>query len=281
MYVPSEDPSWDPPCHVYFIGPVDVDRCKIGVANDPRKRLKDLETSSGWPLKIYACVQYPSREAAFEAERKVHNDLTHRHIKGEWFRLTPDEIDGLAVALESNGSCALVARAGLDRNGRSLALPASRAQWRALYSLGRHPVTWQSEHPASLRRLAVAGLAEQAVRGKKWRITVDGALVLLRHVDELIPLVPHVFLRQGSFLHRGDRGPDRLCSCGATITELDACAMPEGRSHYSTDDLRVPFWPMCVSCAVAADWKIARHLAIFHERQVLAAFLSHNGHQCD
>ena len=64
---------------------------KIGIANNPRKRLRTLQTGNPHKLKIlnkYYCIRN-----ANEIEKKVHYLLKPYHVRGEWFKCTFNDAD--------------------------------------------------------------------------------------------------------------------------------------------------------------------------------------------
>jgi len=74
-----------PKRQVYFIGeaaklgkPV-----KIGVSDDPVKRLRQLERGSPYPLRILATV-----EGDEDAERIYHAQFARLRQRGEWFKIS-------------------------------------------------------------------------------------------------------------------------------------------------------------------------------------------------
>lgn len=92
-------------CFVYAIchvrdgvhgGPV-----KIGIANDPVARLRQLQTASAFKLAISACVLLDNREMARAIEKSLHLDCSECAMSGEWFDMRPEaataEIAGAIV----------------------------------------------------------------------------------------------------------------------------------------------------------------------------------------
>jgi predicted GIY-YIG superfamily endonuclease len=63
---------------------------KIGVSDDPLKRLSTLQTSNSSILTLLYTSKCESREEAFEIEHKLHVMLESYKILGEWFNL-PDQ----------------------------------------------------------------------------------------------------------------------------------------------------------------------------------------------
>jgi hypothetical protein len=77
--------------HVYVIAASAEGPSKIGLAADPRKRLKDLQTANACHLRLHASE--PIGIAAEAVERAVHRIMRRRRCPGgsEWFDVTPDE----------------------------------------------------------------------------------------------------------------------------------------------------------------------------------------------
>jgi hypothetical protein len=62
---------------------------KIGVADEPIKRLRGLATGCPLDPEILAYVELPSRPVAFQVERGLHRELLPWRIRGEWFKFDP------------------------------------------------------------------------------------------------------------------------------------------------------------------------------------------------
>lgn len=72
------------PAYVYIIKR--ADGCiKIGVAKNPKKRLKQLQTGSNMRLEIAGSFPYKSRMQAFTMERELHERFSIFRQEGEWF----------------------------------------------------------------------------------------------------------------------------------------------------------------------------------------------------
>lgn len=68
---------------VYVIGAAGF-AVKIGIATDPERRLKEIQTGSPERLRIYAFVELASGLAR-AVERECHAQLDHLRKNGEWF----------------------------------------------------------------------------------------------------------------------------------------------------------------------------------------------------
>ena len=75
---------------VYVIENSDNGAIKIGVANDPEKRLAQLQTGSVSEL----CLVYQSYicSNAFNIESQVHQHFRDKHIRGEWYAVSKDDV---------------------------------------------------------------------------------------------------------------------------------------------------------------------------------------------
>jgi hypothetical protein len=76
---------------VYFIQGVDGGPIKIGVANDPAKRLGDLQRTSPVRLQILA-----TQEGDLFLEGQLHGKFKKDRLHGEWFNDSPALRDHIA-----------------------------------------------------------------------------------------------------------------------------------------------------------------------------------------
>ena len=74
---------------IYVIGS-DENRQKIGFSKDVNKRLKTLQTGNPQVLKIHYFEEVPD-DRARKLERKLHKELNHLRLKGEWFDISPND----------------------------------------------------------------------------------------------------------------------------------------------------------------------------------------------
>jgi hypothetical protein len=70
---------------IYFIR--DGDAVKIGYAINPRSRLTTLRTGNSRPISILGVM-----DGSLDDEHRLHQRFTSEHIRGEWFKLTPQII---------------------------------------------------------------------------------------------------------------------------------------------------------------------------------------------
>lgn len=87
------------------VGPV-----KVGVASDPRTRLKGLQTGNPRPLVLAAIFGTPNRSIALALETAFHEVMADHRLSGEWFNLAPERA---SVAMRINLEMALRVHTGL------------------------------------------------------------------------------------------------------------------------------------------------------------------------
>jgi|SRR5579859_3170539 len=59
---------------------------KVGIADEPIKRLRAIATGCPLDVGVLAYVELPNRAAAFQAERELHIQFQQWRTRGEWFR---------------------------------------------------------------------------------------------------------------------------------------------------------------------------------------------------
>jgi hypothetical protein len=72
---------------VYVIGTLDGSAVKIGVANDPEKRLRELQVGNHEELVLVETMWGKGDPRPLEAG--IHERLSDFHIRGEWFAAYP------------------------------------------------------------------------------------------------------------------------------------------------------------------------------------------------
>ena len=93
----DEDPT-DNDRFVYVIK--SGDNYKIGIAKDPRKRMRDLQT--GDPTE-HAIVTTSFVSNAQQLEAKLHQHYTQYSVRGEWFKLPSDKLEEALEILWEKG----------------------------------------------------------------------------------------------------------------------------------------------------------------------------------
>lgn len=59
---------------------------KIGVSNNPEKRLKELQTSNHKPLHIVVKFPFKNTNDAYIFEKFLHERFAKYQMRGEWFK---------------------------------------------------------------------------------------------------------------------------------------------------------------------------------------------------
>lgn len=73
---------------LYLIYARDVSRIKIGISDDPVKRLKQLQTGSPVRLELFAFRNYRNITVK---EVTLHKRFQQKRVNGEWFELSPKD----------------------------------------------------------------------------------------------------------------------------------------------------------------------------------------------
>jgi hypothetical protein len=74
---------------VYFVRVRDSLDVKIGYSKDPVKRLQQLQTGCPTELDL---EQVFFTTTAFASEQYLHQELNDHHVRGEWFKLTQEQV---------------------------------------------------------------------------------------------------------------------------------------------------------------------------------------------
>lgn len=77
---------------IYVIGSDEIQ--KIGYSSDVDSRLKKLQTGNPTTLKIHHKVEVPEHRVKI-LERKIHSELSYLRVRGEWFKISPDQAKAL------------------------------------------------------------------------------------------------------------------------------------------------------------------------------------------
>ena len=83
------------PCYVYLVRCSDTSFYKIGVADNPTSRLKELQIGNPYPLSLVVTCGFPSSRVAKRAESDAHKQMEKYNIHGEWFDLSPKAVEQL------------------------------------------------------------------------------------------------------------------------------------------------------------------------------------------
>lgn len=74
---------------IYVIGNK-TNRQKIGYTSCLKARLSVIQTGNPEPLYIHHSIEVPDEQAK-RIERKIHQELNYKRVKGEWFNMSPKE----------------------------------------------------------------------------------------------------------------------------------------------------------------------------------------------
>lgn len=78
------------PCYVYVIGrQAGANVCKVGISDNPEKRLRSLQSGSPHRLYIQDTLRLDSRADAIAVEAKAHEMMSPARMSGEWFSVAP------------------------------------------------------------------------------------------------------------------------------------------------------------------------------------------------
>lgn len=75
--------------YIYIIG-TNQPPYKIGITINPEQRLRSLQTGFPYPLKILYLEKCLINEYK-QLEKEIHNTLSYKRTKGEWFNLDLDQ----------------------------------------------------------------------------------------------------------------------------------------------------------------------------------------------
>lgn len=95
--------------YVYFIEETDSYRkpkpVKIGLANDPQKRMADLQIGNSSELKLILSIPCSDSEEAGKLERSLQWIAQKRfsHMRGEWFQINGSYPKLIDQAFKSSG----------------------------------------------------------------------------------------------------------------------------------------------------------------------------------
>lgn len=73
---------------IYLIQSLENGYYKIGISNNPNKRVEQLQTGNSSPLKLIETYQ---SEFAHQIEKTFHRRYSHMNKNGEWFDLSISE----------------------------------------------------------------------------------------------------------------------------------------------------------------------------------------------
>ena len=84
--------------YIYLISDSNTYYYKIGISNNPEKRLKQLSTGNQSKLKIIHKILCENYSAV---EKALHNKYNFNKINLEWFELTDNDVENFPTLCES------------------------------------------------------------------------------------------------------------------------------------------------------------------------------------
>ncbi|WP_186001595.1 GIY-YIG nuclease family protein [Streptomyces sp. IB201691-2A2] len=81
------------PDRVYLIGSPDSALVKIGWTDNPKRRLRNLQTGSPVPLHLLALFEF---EGGSIVEAELHRRFADKRRHGEWFDLGPNPVEAVS-----------------------------------------------------------------------------------------------------------------------------------------------------------------------------------------
>lgn len=114
----AENECWTVPPH-YLYAVVGAGKVKIGLARDPVVRLRELQVGSPVPLRLAEVWPVGSRRRTRAIERSAHALFRWCRLRGEWFDITPAEVEPVLDLLLQRGRPTAAALADAMRRLRS------------------------------------------------------------------------------------------------------------------------------------------------------------------
>jgi len=93
--------------NVYIIGDRTHEIYKIGKANNIKNRLSSLKTANPF-IELIAVEKFNSSNSALWAENALHKIFKKQKFKGEWFKLTPNDIQAAILHCRGYAGCITV-----------------------------------------------------------------------------------------------------------------------------------------------------------------------------
>jgi hypothetical protein len=72
---------------------------KIGNSKDPKRRLRQIQTGYPYRLKLIHTITCYQRHPYY-VEKRIQYWFWQHHLKGEWYKLSPEAIDWLKTLKE-------------------------------------------------------------------------------------------------------------------------------------------------------------------------------------
>lgn len=97
-------------CYVYMIrsGYGNNKPVKIGMADDPKRRIKELQTGNPEVLNLVLTIHCRSRRHARLVESTLHNQLKGVNVLGEWYKVRNDKLYKVLNKLATEPDCNVI-----------------------------------------------------------------------------------------------------------------------------------------------------------------------------
>jgi len=83
---------------LYLINELNTEMYKVGITNNPKQRLKYLQTNN--PHELIISNLYDVNTNQIHVERSIHRYFQSRHIRGEWFELPKTDVNRIPYLIE-------------------------------------------------------------------------------------------------------------------------------------------------------------------------------------
>lgn len=81
-----------PHSYLYIIKIVDSNLYKIGVSNNPKRRIRDISGHLPYDIEVKYCAKHPH---TYNLEEMIHDNFREQELRHEWFELS--SIDLIAI----------------------------------------------------------------------------------------------------------------------------------------------------------------------------------------
>lgn len=95
----ESSPSEKEVCYVYLMKDTSNGYYKIGISNRPEYRERTLQSEKP-TIELLTAKPFPSRIIAEAIEQALHKAFGEKRLRGEWFELTPSDVNDIFQALE-------------------------------------------------------------------------------------------------------------------------------------------------------------------------------------
>lgn len=94
----DEKTDEDESCYVYLMVDTTNGYYKIGMSKNPDYRESTLQSEKP-SIELVCAKKYPNRKIAASIESALHKTYSSKNIRGEWFSLTPYDVEALKASL--------------------------------------------------------------------------------------------------------------------------------------------------------------------------------------